>query len=329
MPEIRKVVATVNYTPEDLAELRNIFRDYPFVHVDRRDTASLEREIADADVAVLDGDLDDTVLKGKKLKWIHCDHAGLNRSARPEVFDRGILLTGSAGRSAPVLAEHCIFFMLSACYHVKELLAAQETRQWGVSGQEGWRGLYGRTAGILGMGNTGRQLAARLHAMGMRVLTYSRSRTEGFDFIERQYVFSEGGSFLPVLEESDFIIVCLPLTDQTYHLLDDGAFGHVKPGAMLVNISRGALTDTEAMVRALDRGILSCAGLDVFEQEPLPAESPLWGRKDVYITPHVTPQVPHRTAFCLNVIRENLRRYLNGEKLINQMDRRDVYTGGT
>lgn len=92
----------------------------------------------------------------------------------PEVFTRGIPVTGAAGRSAPVLAEHCIYFMMQGCYHTKELLRAQENCTWGVDGMNTWRGLYGRTVGIVGMGNNGRMLADRLHAFGMNIVAYDK-----------------------------------------------------------------------------------------------------------------------------------------------------------
>lgn len=325
MPVIHKVVSTVRYDSRDLEALRKIFDGSDFIWVDPRDEAALRREIQDADVAVLDADLNDAVLSGPHLRWIHCNHAGLNRSARPEVFERGILLSGSAGRSSPVLAEHCVYFMLAACYHTRELLAAQDACQWSVPGQNEWRGLFGRTAGILGMGHNGRMLADRLHAMGMRILTWDRSRVEGYDFA-RQLVSSEGDSPDELLAQSDFLCLNLALTDQTYHFFDRARFAKVKRGAVLVNMARGALVDTQALMEALDEGILSCAGLDVFEQEPLPPEHPLWKRRDVYITPHCTPQVPHRAGRCLEVIAENAARYRRGETLLNLVEARDLYT---
>lgn len=131
MPKINKVVVTVWYNKEDMRSLRQVFPQAEFRYVDFYDKETLAREVRDADVAILLGDVAPCLLGENTLKWIHCDHAGLNGSARPEVFARGIPVTGAAGRSAPVLAEHCIYFMLQHCYHTKELLAAQEKGQWG------------------------------------------------------------------------------------------------------------------------------------------------------------------------------------------------------
>lgn len=326
MRQIRKVISTVNYEPEDLRTLREIFSTSEFIQLDQSDTKGILREVSDADVAILEADLDERFLGKNSLKWIHCNHAGLNKSARPEVFERGIILTGSAGRSSPVLAEHCVYFMLNACYHTHELLAAQYAHQWGVAGQSEWRGLFGRTAGIIGMGNNGKMLAERLHAFGMDIIGYDRNEIEGFDYLKYKLNASKEDNLDPLYAESDFVILCIALTDQTYHMIDDKAFSKMKRGAVLVNMARGAVVDTQAMIHALDCGQISQAGLDVFEQEPLPPDDPLWDRRDVYITPHATPAVPHRAGRCLEIIRENARRYQNGEEMLNRVYPEDVYT---
>ncbi len=126
MNEIRKVVSTLWYDKDNYHTLRNVFPNAEFVYVDFYDKEKLEQEAKDADVALVLGDVPDCLLGENSLKWIACDHAGLNGSARPEVFAKNIFVTGAAGRSAPVLAEHCIYFMLQSCYHTKELLTAQE-----------------------------------------------------------------------------------------------------------------------------------------------------------------------------------------------------------
>ena len=187
MNEIRKVVSTLWYDKDNYHTLRNVFPNAEFVYVDFYDKEKLEKEAKDADVALVLGDVPDCLLGENSLKWIACDHAGLNGSARPEVFEKNIFVTGAAGRSAPVLAEHCIYFMLQACYHTKELLAAQEKGQWGVDGSDKWRGLYGRKVAILGMGNNGRMLADRLQALGMEIYAYDKYPVKENDKIPHKY----------------------------------------------------------------------------------------------------------------------------------------------
>lgn len=328
MPKINKVVTTVWYNKQDMYTLRRVFPEAQFVYVDFYDKDTLAREAKDADAAILMGDVDPCLLGENSLKWIHCDHAGLNGSARPEVFARGIPVTGAAGRSAPVLAEHAVYFMLQYCYHTKELLQAQSKGQWGVEGSAQWRGLYGRTAGIIGMGNNGRMLAKRLAAFGMKVMAYDKfpiQDDEGELAVKLSAAADD--TIDPILEQADFVVLCLALTDETFHLMDYKAFSKMKKGAFLVNIARGGVVCTEDLVRALDEGLIGGAGLDVFEQEPLPADHPLWQQPNVYITPHCTPQVPHRAGRSIEIIRENARRFEAGEPLLNLMRPTDAVTG--
>ena len=327
MPKIKKVVATVWYNKKNMYDLRRVFPDAEFCYVDFFDKEKLAQEVKDADVAILMGDVDPCLLGENTLKWIHCDHAGLNGSARPEVFARGIPVTGAAGRSAPVLAEHCIYFMMQSCYHTKELLRAQENCTWGVDGMNTWRGLYGRTVGIVGMGNNGRMLADRLHAFGMNIVAYDKFPIKGYDYISQKYCADAGDTIQPLLEQSDFVVLTLALTDETYHMINKDTLAQMKDGAFLVNMARGGIVCTEDLIEALKSGKLSGAGLDVFEEQPLSPESPLWKMEQVYITPHSTPQVPDRAARSVEIIRENARRFEAGEPLLNRMRPEDAMNG--
>lgn len=327
MPKLKKVVTTLWYNKEDMRTLRRVFPEADFVYVDFYDKETLAEEVRNADAALIMGDVDPCLLGDNTLKWIHCDHAGLNGSARPEVFARGIPVTGAAGRSAPVLAEHCIYFMLQHCYHTKELLAAQAAGRWGVEGSNQWRGLYGRTAGIIGMGNNGRMLAHRLKAFGMKVMGYDKYPITPTADLDTALSAADGASLLPLLQESDFLILTLALTDDTYHMIDYQAMQSMKKGAFLVNMARGGIVCTRDLMRALDEGLLGGAGLDVLEEEPLPADHPLWQYPSVYITPHCTPQVPHRAGRSIEIIRENARRLEAGEPLLNLLRPGDAVTG--
>jgi phosphoglycerate dehydrogenase-like enzyme len=331
MPPIRTVLVTVSYAGAHLERLRAALGDAELLHVRRDDAAGVAAALQRADVAVIAGDLDRRFVDPQgapNLKWVHCDHAGLNKSALPEVFERGLLVTSSAGRSAPALAEHALFFMLALAYRYPDFLDAQRRRQWGVRGQDDLRGLYGRTVGIVGLGNTGAELAVRCKAMGMRVLGYRRSDAPAPSSVDQLFTPHSGDGLEDLLRESDFVVLAVPLSDATYHLINARTLAQMKPGAYLVNMARGAVVDEEALLEALRSGRLSGAGLDTFAQEPLPPESPLWDAPNVLITPHVTPQVPDRTGRSLDIIEENVRRYRAGEPLLNLLKPEDVFTMG-
>lgn len=325
MSKINKVVTTVWYNKENMIALRNVFPQAEFKYVFFYDKETLEKETKDADVAIIMGDVPACLLGENTLKWIQCDHAGLNGSARPEVFARGIPVTGLAGRSAPVLAEHGIYFMFQHCYHTRELLAAQDAGQWGVEGSHEWRGMYGRTVGIIGLGNNGKMIASRLKAFGMNIIGFDRFPVTCED-VDTILCGNNGDTLDAMLKEADFLILTLALTDDTYHMMNYETFCKMKKGAFLVNMSRGGIVDSNDLMRALEEGILGGAGLDVVEEEPLPADHPLWHYKNVYITPHCTPQVPDRAARSIEIIRENARRFEEGEPLRNLLLPSDAVT---
>lgn len=318
-------LATVGWADEYVERLRECLGADDFVHA--RDAAEIERWLPRAEVAILAGDLDDRHLAAPNLRWVHCDHAGLNKSACPEVFRRGLLVTSSSGRSAAALAEHALFFMLLFAYRYPAFLEAQRAHRWGIEGQDTLRGLIGQTVGVVGLGNTGREVAARAHAFGIRVLGYRRSATE-VPGVDRLYAAERGDSLDELLAASDFVVLATPLSDRTHHLLGRRELGLMKPTAVLVNMARGAVVDEAALIEALRSGRLGGAGLDVFDQEPLPTDSPLWDLPNVLITPHATPQVPDRTHRSLEMVCENARRYRAGEPLINLLRPDDVWTRG-
>lgn len=325
---IDTVLVTVQYPPAHMERLRSIFSGSKFIHIGRHNADRFADALKEADAAVLYGDLDERFLDAPRLRWVHCDHAGLNRSARLEVFERGLIVTSSAGRSAPVLAEHVLFFALALSYRFPLFYEAQKAHQWGVPGSEQLRGLYGKTIGILGMGHTGKELAVRAKAFGMQVLGYRRSVTAPPPGVDKLYCMERGDSLDELLRESDIVAIVLPLSDTTHRLIGERELKIMKNSALLINLGRGAIIDEEALVRALHEGEIAGAGLDTFTTEPLPKDSPLWDAPNTLITPHCTPAVPDRTARSLGIIAENARRYRAGEPLINQLTVKDMYTKG-
>jgi phosphoglycerate dehydrogenase-like enzyme len=326
MPDISCVLATVPYTGPHLTRLRAAFAPAELIQLRRDDGAGIAAALERADVAVLAGDLDERFLGAKLLGWVHCDHAGLNRSARPEVFEKGLHVTSSAGRSSPVLAEHAILFMLALAYRFPAFLEAQRRHQWGIPDQDRLRGLYGRTAGIVGLGHTGTELALRCRALGMRVLGYRRSAAAPPPGVDRVFSAARGETLDALVSGSDFVVLAVPLSDATHHLIGERELRLMKPSAYLINMARGAVVDETALLGALQEGRIAGAGLDTFEREPLPPESPLWDAPNTLVTPHTTPQVPDRTGRSLAIIEENARRYRAGEPLLNLLRPEDVYT---
>jgi phosphoglycerate dehydrogenase-like enzyme len=325
---IKKVFTTEPYTDWHWDKLVKALGPVEIVRTSHGDTAAVKEGIRDADVAILAGDISAEVLAAaKKLQWVHCDHAGANNSAHRELFDRGIILSASAGRSAPVLAEHCFFLMLSLVYDARRLEQQQRDHLWNNLYRER-RGLYGKTIGIIGLGHTGKALVHRAKTFGMRVLGFGRGVIDIPQGIDRIYFKDRGDTLDEILKESDILVLACRLSDETYHLIDRRAFSLMKKTAFLVNMSRGAVVDEEALYQALRDKTIAMAASDVFETEPLPPESPLWDLPNMVITPHCTPEVPDLADSGLNIICDNISLYREGKVLRNQLDKRDVYTQG-
>jgi phosphoglycerate dehydrogenase-like enzyme len=328
MPEIGTVLATVGFGGDEMQALRDAFRPAMFLAVRPGDGLALAEALAVADVAVIPGDVDRRFLSAPNLRWVHCDKAGLDGSARPEVFDRGLLVTGSSGRSDAALAEHVLYFMLALACRSGDLHDAQRARRWGVAGAGEARALSGRTVGILGMGHIGAAVAVRCKALGMHVLGFRRRVAPPPEGVDRVYAVANGETAAPILAECDFLVLALPLTDVTHGLIGGAELSRMKPTAALVNIARGALVDETALAAALRAGRLAGAGLDVFSAEPLPRGSPLWRTPNTIVTPHVTPRLADRAGRSIAIIAENARRYRAGEPLENLLTRADIYTRG-
>jgi phosphoglycerate dehydrogenase-like enzyme len=325
--EIRRVLATVRYAPDELDRLRRAFEPAEFIHIHPGDADGIAAALERVDVAVLVGDLDERHLAAPHLAWVHCDHAGLTRSARPEVFERGLVVTGSAGRSAPALAQHAFYFALALTYDSKRLFEMQDAHIWrGIPGYDDRLALWGKTLGIVGFGHTGREMARLGKAFGMRVMAYRRRVGDVPPELDSMLSADAGDTMDPIVEQADVIMLATHLSDETHHLFGAAEFDRMKNGAYLINMSRGRVIDQDALVEALHARAIAGAGLDVTDPEPLPADSALWGAPNVIITPHTTPRLPDRTQRSIDVIVENIHRYRTGEPLRGELTKRDLYT---
>lgn len=228
--------------------------------------------------------------------------------------------TSERGTTTPAVAEHAISMMSSLSRHLPYYFANQTKKQWRKVGQE-TRGrtqlLAESTLLLVGLGNVGSEIAWRAHGLKMRVIAINREGRSDLSFIEKMGKQSDLAGFLP---EADFVVVCVPLTSETEKLFDAATFARMKPGSYFINVARGRIVDTDALVSSLRSGRLSGAALDVTEPEPLPAYHPLWTLPNVIITPHAAAiwrlALKHRKELLF----ENLRRFSAGEPLLNILD---------
>jgi phosphoglycerate dehydrogenase-like enzyme len=279
--------------------------------------------------------------KTPNLQWVQLQSAGVDAVVdHPLVQNKEIITTTMSGVITGQIAEYVLMAMLAFGQKLFKLRRFQRERKW-PEGEEKEKGLLPielrhSTVGILGYGSIGRQVARLLQPFGARVLAAKRDVMhpedtgyiqEGMgdplgDFFHRLYPLEALHS---LLGESDYVVLTLPLTDTTHHLMDGNAFSAMKESAYLINVGRGELIDQAALVHALDAGQIAGAALDVFEEEPLPKESPLWGMDNVILSPHVSGLSRHLNEDTLSLFIENLNRYIADLPLHNQIDPQQGY----
>jgi phosphoglycerate dehydrogenase-like enzyme len=262
---------------------------------------------------------------GGRLRWVHWGPAGADGVLTPEVrAAEQLTLTASKGPLAASIAEHALALLLALDRHLPAYHRNQAERRWGPPPPPSppVLGLEGRTIAILGVGAIGGRLARMCQAgLGMRVLGLTRA-SRGCPHVDR---YVSPAELHGALAEADAVALALPATAATERLLDAAALAAMKPSAYLVNVARGALLDEAALVAALRDGRLAGAGLDVFAAEPLPPDHPLWALPNVIVTPHTANRAAGVMARVTDFIRDNIRRFAEGEPLLGLVDRQAGY----
>jgi phosphoglycerate dehydrogenase-like enzyme len=259
--------------------------------------------------------------KANKLVWVQVMSAGVERfvSIEPLAKNDAIVLTNFRGVHGPAIADHALAMLLSLTRDLRFHTANQARQHWG-KGESPARpiALDKSTMLVVGIGGIGTEIAQRAHGFGMRVIGTRRSTTPAPAFIEK---VGQSKDLLAMLPEADVVAIAVPLTSETEKLFNAAAFAAMKRGSYLINISRGKVVDTEALVAALKSGQLAGACLDVTEPEPLPAGHALWRVPNVIITPHVAGESEVTDQRSSALLRENMRRFGAGEPLLNVVDK--------
>lgn len=290
----------------------------------RLDNAEVEAALSEAEVFfTFRFDLE-WPSRAPRLKWIQLAQAGSDFIISQGLlrdYPHVMLTTGSGVHEVPI-SEHVLGMVLHFSRGFNRAIRNQPLHKW-----ERYRGdeARGKTVLLVGFGHIARRTATLCKALGMRVLCVRASLLEqqpGSESVERFFPLDDLNS---ALAESDYVVIAAPRTPRSEGMIGAPQFAAMKPSAVLVNISRGALVDENALVEALQEGRIAGAGLDVFAQEPLPESSPLWDMPNVLITPHVSGNSPHYNERITALFCTNLLHYLNGEPLRNVVDRERGY----
>jgi len=294
---------------------------------------------------------DRLLARAPRLAWVHSATAGVERVLTPAGRERGLVITNARGVFSDPIAEYVLMMILAVSRRLPQLLELQRERTWQPLEATELRDV---TLGIVGLGSIGRAIAKRARVFGCRIVATRRhpptpgSADDGSEAgpaagsaaagaIDEGSVAEGaqagvqvgagaidavwGPEMLPtLLAESDFVVLALPLTTETEHLIDAAALAAMKPGAWLINVARGRLVDDHALIRALGEGSLGGAVLDAFREEPLPATSPYYDLPNVIVTPHTAWSSGRVLDRSVELLCDNLGRYARGEPLENVVD---------
>jgi phosphoglycerate dehydrogenase-like enzyme len=299
------------------AAVDTLRKRFPFVHFLHATTPE-ERAagLADCDV-MYTWILDDCELElAPKLRWIHTSAVAVETLCLKELFARGIVVSNTRGVQAVPIAEHVMAVTLGLAKQLPFVIENQQHARWAQNEFMGERLpwlLKGRTLGLIGVGTIGSEIAKRAEAFGMRVIALRRRPAYGtIGHVERVYGRDELAEFLG---QCHVLVICAPLTPETHAMMGAEQFAQLPKGAVVINVGRAKIIDTEALMNALDSGHLGGASLDVFPQEPLPADHRLWKTPNVILTPHTSGFRRGHWDEVIELFGDNLERWLKGEAL--------------
>jgi len=280
---------------------------------------------------------------GPRLRWVHSGAAGVGKSLSPTMRERDLIFTNSAKVHGPPIAETVVGMLLFFCRGLDFAVQGQRRGEWWsepfLSAGSPLHELAGSTVGLVGFGGIAQEVARRVASLGADVVAVKRRAPRpgendlrpvaGEGTLGARIRLVHGAPGLEtVLSASDALVITAPETSETRGLIGAAELALLKPGALVVNVSRGKLVDEEALIEALAQGRLRGAGLDVFATEPLPVESPLWRLPNVVLTPHVSGITGGFWRRETDLILANLRRFLAGappEEWDNVVDKRAGY----
>jgi phosphoglycerate dehydrogenase-like enzyme len=312
---LKVIIPTTN--PEQLSELQAAAPGAELVQCQNEEDV-LER-VVDADA--LYGFITPRVIRaGKSLRWVQQPSAGVEHLMKiPELVQSQMILTNMQRAYAPEIADQAIGYLLAFTRSLTHFIRTQPNQEWRSSGpgvvlDE----LSGKTLLVIGLGGIGSEISRRAAAFGMRVVATDPKVLERPLYVEELH---KPAAFHTLLPRADVVASAVPLTNASRKMIGAKEFGMMKPGVILINVSRGGVVDTQALVDALDRRQVAAAGLDVTDPEPLPKGHALWSSRNVIITPHSAGQSPGGERRRHEVLCENLRRFASGEMLLNIVDK--------
>ncbi len=312
-----KVVCTYTLTEELLEKINQRLGDRVEV-IKVKDFDKADQEVLSQAQVLLTNQMEidqKNLEKMKNLRWIQCVFSGINHFPLDYLKDKGIILTNARGVHRIQMSEFIVSLLLSIVRNSYHYTKAHLDRKWDPAKIDE---LYGKTVGFIGVGAVARETARKLKPFDMRILGV-KNRVEDVEYFDEVYSSLQMDR---VIEQSDFVITLVPLTEQTRKMIGESQFKRMKPTAWFINVARGDVVDEQALIRALREGWIAGAGLDVFQKEPLPADSPIWDLENVRLTPHVAGPTPHYMERLMEIFIDNLEAFVSDNKaqMVNVID---------
>jgi len=317
------VMLTAAWPAETLEAMRAAAPNVTIIDGLNRETARAHASKANAvDARLLTPEL---IASAPNLVWVATPSAGIDRlmSVKGLGENEKIVVTNSRAMHGPAIADHAFAMLLTLTRNMREHNDNQKSSKWD-DADSAFRpiALQGRTMLVVGIGGIGEEVAKRANGFGMRVIATRRTDAPAPSFVQK---VGKPDELLSMLPEADVVAICVPLTKETEKMFDARAFGAMKKGAILINVGRGKVVDTGALVAALQSDQLGGACLDVTDPEPLPSDHPLWKQQRVIITPHVSADADLTDERIRLLLVENVRRFGAGEPLLNTVDMKTGY----
>jgi phosphoglycerate dehydrogenase-like enzyme len=307
-------------TPKQLGQIQSAAPDMR-IRV-TRDPDEIETILDTVEIVV--GGLPHPLLdKAHSLRWLQQWGAGADWLMRtPQALEHGFVLTSASGVHAIPISEQIIGYLLAFARGLHRAVCAQVKHQWHRETKGSLFELSGKTMALVGVGAIGGRTAEIAVALGMRVLGVRRDPEIAMPNVEAMYGPDQ---LLDVLPQADFVVLTVPLTQETKGMIGERELRAMRSTAYIVNIGRGATIEQDALIRALQDGWIAGAGLDVFTPEPLPQDSPLWEMENVIITGHYAGMTPEYDNRALAILLDNLHRYRTGKPMINVVNKKLGY----
>jgi phosphoglycerate dehydrogenase-like enzyme len=303
-------------------------RDFPGVNVVRlTNNENIAQEISDSEVAFTFALRPEQLQAARKLRWIHSPAAAVHQFLFPEFVNSDVILTNARDVHGPVVAEHVIALIFALAKKIPLAVRFQQQHVWGQeiawhAGQRP-REVAGSILGLVGLGSIGRAVAK--HAAGLGMYVISAREHPANPKPEFVHEVLPSSRLDELLARADYVVLAAPVTRATQGMIGRSQLAKMKTDAYLINVGRGALIDEAALTDALRERKIAGAALDVFEQEPLPSDSPLWNLENLLITPHTAGMTEKLWERHYALFSENLRRYLNGQPLIALVNKKSGY----